>query len=295
MSYWGKVYEEGTEEFAVFEALNKAKTVGEIKTIINTLSQEKINRINNHCLDGIIFSIENPEKKLVEREFADTCKFYLEKRIINGLDLVSVAENGFTETMYLLLNECKECNIHECGDLALFAASSRGHLTIVDLLVRNGANIHAMSDWAFYGACCFGQVKTAEFFLRRGIKIDDACLKIASEKGHKDVVKLLIKNTKLQSKTLIDACKGGSLEIVKLILENGANIHAYGDEALLTAVINKHVETIKFLLENGANVYSNIVCVAPTDEIVDILIENKNFFMRSYLLLRRKFYRLKTK
>lgn len=290
MSHWGKVYEEGTEEFVIFEALDKAKTVQEIKTILNTLSQEKINRINNHCLDGIIFSIENPEKKLTEREFADTCKFYLDKRIINGLDLVSIAENGFTETARLLLNECKECNIHECGDLALFAASSRGHLAIVDLLVRNGANIHAMSDWALYGACCFGQVKTAEFFLRRGIKIDDECLRIASEKGHKDVVKLLIKNTVLKTKTLIDACKGGSLEVVKLLLENGANIHAYGDEALLTAVVIKHTEIIKFLLANGANVYSNIVCVAPTDEIVDILIRDKNFFMRSYLLLRRKIF-----
>lgn len=251
---------------------------------------------------------------MTEREFADTCKFYLDKRIINGLDLVSIAENGFTETARLLLNKCKECNIHECGDLALFAASSRGHLPIVDLLVRNGANIHAMSDWALYGACCFGQVKTAEFFLRRGIKIDDECLRIASEKGHKDVVKLLIsfeiaifpeekliKNTVLKTKTLIDACKGGSLEVVKLLLENGANIHAYGDEALLTAVVNKHIEIIKFLLENGANVYSNIplwglgayaniVCVAPTDEIVDILIRDKNFFMSSYLLLRRKIF-----
>lgn len=290
MSHWGKVYEEGTEEFVIFEALDKAKTVQEIKTILNTLSQEKINRINNHCLDGIIFSIENPEKKLTEREFADTCKFYLDKRIINGLDLVSIAENGFTETAHLLLSECKECNIHECGDLALFAASSRGHLPIVDLLVRNGANIHAMSDWALYGACCFGQVKTAEFFLRRGIKINDECLQIASEKGHKDVVKLLMKNTVLKTKTLIDACKDGSLEVVKLLLENGANIHAYGDEALLTAVINKHIEIIKFLLENGANVYSNIVCVAPTDEIVDILIRDKNFFMSSYLLLRRKIF-----
>lgn len=40
MSHWGKVYEEGTEEFVIFEALDKAKTVQEIKTILNTLSQE---------------------------------------------------------------------------------------------------------------------------------------------------------------------------------------------------------------------------------------------------------------
>lgn len=64
---WGEFYEtmrtceEYTEEiqkkFAVFEALDRAVTVEEIKEIIKPLTENEINWLNSPCLDGIILGI----------------------------------------------------------------------------------------------------------------------------------------------------------------------------------------------------------------------------------------------
>lgn len=52
------------------------------------------------------------------------------------------------------------------------------------------------------------------------------------------------------------ACEEGYLEIVKLLLENGANIHRKHDIALEKACLRKHIHIAEFLLQNGANVHA---------------------------------------
>jgi ankyrin repeat protein len=48
----------------------------------------------------------------------------------------------------------------------------------------------------------------------------------------------------------------GHVEVVKLLLEQGANVHAEDDYALHLASHNGHVEVVKLLLEQGANVHA---------------------------------------
>lgn len=48
----------------------------------------------------------------------------------------------------------------------------------------------------------------------------------------------------------------GHLEIVKLLLKNGADIHITDDEALRRAAINGHYDIVDFLLYKGANPYA---------------------------------------
>ena len=109
-------------------------------------------------------------------------------------------------------------------DLALKAASLRGHLEIVKYLVENGADIHAEKDVA---------------------------LRSASFKGHLDIVKFLVENgADIHARNydaLRKASQLGHLDIVKYLVENGADIHARNDLALKTASQRGHLEVVNYL------------------------------------------------
>ncbi len=49
------------------------------------------------------------------------------------------------------------------------------------------------------------------------------------------------------------ASENGHLEVVKYLVEQGANIHAYAAFALRWAFRNGHIEIVKYLEEQGAN------------------------------------------
>ena len=52
------------------------------------------------------------------------------------------------------------------------------------------------------------------------------------------------------------AAKNGHIEVVRLLLDNGADINAnfFGSTALKYSAMNGHVEVVKFLLDKGADV-----------------------------------------
>ena len=52
------------------------------------------------------------------------------------------------------------------------------------------------------------------------------------------------------------AARDGQTEIVELLLEAGADVHAWEDVALRLAADGGHVETIQALLEAGADVHA---------------------------------------
>lgn len=55
---------------------------------------------------------------------------------------------------------------------------------------------------------------------------------------------------------LVNQCELGRTEIVKLLLANGADIHAENDWALRNAVGKGHIEIVKLLIEHGADVHA---------------------------------------
>jgi ankyrin repeat protein len=86
-------------------------------------------------------------------------------------------------------------------------------------------------------------------------------LNFLSNFEHIEIVKLIIEvgidihanNDKL----FIRSCSNGFLEISKLLLEHGANVHADNDDAFRLACTNGHLEVVKLLLQNGANMHVN--------------------------------------
>jgi ankyrin repeat protein len=53
---------------------------------------------------------------------------------------------------------------------------------------------------------------------------------------------------------LCDAAADGRLDVVMTLIEQGANIHAYDDEALREAAENGHLDVVKYLVEHGADI-----------------------------------------
>ena len=73
--------------------------------------------------------------------------------------------------------------------------------------------------------------KLNKFFNKQHYANDDDALRWASENGH--------------------------VEIVKLLLKRGANVHAENDYALRWASVNGHIKVIELLLNNGADVHAD--------------------------------------
>jgi len=57
---------------------------------------------------------------------------------------------------------------------------------------------------------------------------------------------------------LISSAERGNLNIVKKMLEKGADIHAQDDEALITSTRKGHFNIVKYLVESGADIHAGI-------------------------------------
>ena len=55
---------------------------------------------------------------------------------------------------------------------------------------------------------------------------------------------------------LVWASSNGHLEIVRLLLEHGADVHARDDEVLIWASRNGHLEVVRLLLNKGADIHA---------------------------------------
>ena len=67
---------------------------------------------------------------------------------------------------------------------------------------------------------------------------------------------------------LVRSAVFGHIEIVKFMVEGGANIHAWNDEALRVAVRYGHLEIAKYLVEQGG-----LLEKIPGDEIAELVIK----------------------
>jgi ankyrin repeat protein len=56
------------------------------------------------------------------------------------------------------------------------------------------------------------------------------------------------------------ASRNGHVEVLKLLLDHGANVHAISDWTLRWASQNGHVDVVKLLLDHGADVHADNDC-----------------------------------
>ncbi|XP_065576364.1 uncharacterized protein LOC136037570 [Artemia franciscana] len=163
----------------------------------------------------------------------------------------AVANNHIDVVRILLRKETNVDNNETTNGLtSLHISAERGHLGLVDYLIKSNAEINAKSGRAF------------------------TPLHFAAFRGHLKVVKVLIQNganvnaVDIQNCTPLHHASGNHQEqIVNVLLENGANVNAVeknNNTPLHCAAKHGHEKIVSILLQNNANAsISTVAGVTP--------------------------------
>lgn len=121
-----------------------------------------------------------------------------------------------------------------------------------------------MNNNSWYDFCDIFELKSEkdiQKYLNDGVYVhaaDDILLRMGSEKGYTDVVKVLLDNGAnvhiYDDQPLRYASHNGHSDIVKLLIECGADVSAQNNYALRWAISKGHTKVVKLLLEAGADV-----------------------------------------
>lgn len=200
---------------------------------------------------------------------------------------VAAAGRGDIEGVSQLLDEKPEWikTIGSHGRTMLWEAAYRGKLEMVEFLLSHGADItlpgchlsqHSIEITPYCVARHEGRDTVADYLLEMGAIVD---IQTAAYLGDFDTAKKLIEedpeivnNGYLQSvwfpsgnphsvehhyeewaTPLCYAIIGGNIEIVKLLISNGAKIESQNELLLDHAVSDDRVDIVKLLVENGAD------------------------------------------
>ncbi len=104
----------------------------------------------------------------------------------------------------------------------------------------------------------------------------------AAEKGYSEIVKLLIEAgadvTANNNYAIKKAAANGYIEVVELLIEAGADVTANNNYAIKKAAANGYIEVVELLIEAGADV-NEAICAAVEEgniEIAKRLIRKRN-------------------
>ncbi|KAJ6037202.1 ankyrin repeat-containing protein [Penicillium herquei] len=192
--------------------------------------------------------------------------------------ILSAAKKGDrTVVERLLHNNVSDSNIMDYfGRTPLSHAAQKGHEAVTEILLQNGANpnpniISVNNHEPLSYAAAGGHVAVAQLLLVNGANPNGYSdqrrygwtpLYAAMKASNLEMVKLLLNNganMELLGETgrapLHIASRDGQIGIVRLLLEHGANVYARdqdGETPLMYASRNNHFQICKILLENEA-------------------------------------------
>ena len=150
----------------------------------------------------------------------------------------------------------------------LRAASNKGHIDVVRVLLDHGANVNTIDkkNTPLCSAFDGGHLEIMRLLLEHGADVDawdgrELLLNDASKDGRAEVVHLLLQhNADVNSRgytnwtPLQGASFFGRTKVVQLLLDRGAAIDAPSNHPLHLAIFKKNFEIVQLLLEHGADV-----------------------------------------
>jgi len=209
-----------------------------------------------------------PLHNAISRGHAEIVKLLLDTGM-NQKSLDNSLEDGVKsnlETVKILLDAGASVNSPD----VLYNAVWSGDLKILEFLFYKGAKIK--DHHQVQGALAYqDNVEMLKVFLAHGLKLiktDYDILNSAAGRGDAEAVRILLDlgfkvKGALGGKTLIDAAHGGNLEVVKLLINAGADLNATDSDttyyvehfsALTNAAERGNTEIVKLLLDSGADI-----------------------------------------
>ncbi|XP_075145855.1 protein fem-1 homolog CG6966 isoform X2 [Haematobia irritans] len=232
-------------------------------------------------LAGIVFNAArennlNLLKSVLNGRSASEISMLIASKLNGATPLVISCRNGHSEIVEYLLTWC-QADVEQVGSVSfdgepiedappLWCASAAGHLGIVKLLVRHGANVNSTTrtnSTPLRAACFDGHFEIVKYLIHNGADFEVAnrhghtCLMIACYKGHFKIAQYLlslkanVNRCSVKGNTALHDCaESGSLEILQLLLKHGATMEVdyYGMTPLLAASVTGHVPIVEHLI-----------------------------------------------
>ncbi|XP_041980846.1 protein fem-1 homolog CG6966 isoform X2 [Aricia agestis] len=210
---------------------------------------------------------------------SDELSMLVGSKVTGATPLVIACRNGHYDVAEYLIERCK-ADIEQPGSVTfdgetiegappLWCAAAAGHLPLVRLLVRAGANVNSTTrthSTPLRAACFDGHYEIVRFLVENGADIEIAnrhghtCLMIACYKGHIHIAKYLLSlNADVNRKSvkgntaLHDCAESGSLHILRMLLKHGAtmDVDSYGMTPLLAASVTGHTHIVEHLISEA--------------------------------------------
>ncbi|MDR3500976.1 MAG: ankyrin repeat domain-containing protein [Legionella sp.] len=227
-------------------------------------NENEVNLASRQGLTALHYSLTPNNMSLVNYLTENGARVNFNHSIIPPLYLA--VQSGDADIVTALVNAGAEVNCSHEGHSPLGLAISENHSLLAKFLIESGADIEYKHPTVGYAAIHIaaqnGNIDLVDFLLRKGVSInslgqnDEPPLIIAINKGHKDIVKLLLANnadTNLATKDLgivSYAILFGTLEILKILCDNGADLtkpNVQGLTPLQIATFSKHPEKISYI------------------------------------------------
>ena len=182
------------------------------------------------------------------------------RECVMDVALYNAAGRGHLQAVELLC--AAGGNLHACDDQALKSAATHGHTDVVQLLLERGANVHADGDYALRWASENGHIGVVQLLIQNGADahVLHYALRAASQSGNADMIRLLVRaafGTNNDAELMLESASG-NLEVVLLLIEDGADVKAVDDLPLLLASANGHAAVVQLLLQHGADVNTHL-------------------------------------
>ena len=153
----------------------------------------------------------------------------------------------------------------ETGFTPLHLAAIGGSPAVVRMLLAKGADPDAkdgLGETPLEQAARLDQIEVVDLLLPPGAAARSDLLSGAVVKGQTDLVKVLLEHgaevnarSSQGATPLDDAALKGRVEVARLLLQHGADVKArnsYGGTPLHDAALGGHADVVELLLENGA-------------------------------------------
>ena len=172
--------------------------------------------------------------------------------------LIRAARDGNDAVVRALIDKGAPINcigVDEPLETAIYA----GHGSIARMLLDAGANVYRSHLEA---ALFNGNIEVVRMMfdteVGKNFTTDDDIFTEAAEHDHIEVVRMMLTagaNVHADDDSAFkSACRHGNIEMVRLLLSAGAHVDANQDEPLQLASVNGHVEVVRLLLNAGAHV-----------------------------------------